>query len=227
MATMATLVSAVQAYTVTTNGPTVLDTTTCEECVNTAMRALMRTHNFRGQQVSFDTTFPAGTDGLALPATFVKEYGVWTRNAAAADPSGALGPLDKTMRQMWIEEVDPQVLRDTVFPSVAAPGMRTPTQQYYIWALKLYLVPTPTADVDITIDYWSFLVDLTGAGSNWFTTVLPDTLRMGAIAEAYRYLHEEERATAWMQLFSAGMQDAIRYDESLAMSGPVRSRGKG
>jgi hypothetical protein len=230
MATIATLVDDVRTHT-GQSGLTLL-TSLCETFINNAILRMERRHNFRGQQVTLDPLpYPANTDFVPVPSDFVTERAVWQKNQSQTDPSRALAPMQsKTLRRTWIESQNPAILRDSQFPAVAAPSA-TPlsNQGYYIWNRGLYLVPTPSAagGISLVLDYIRVLPDLTGTQNNWFTDTLPDVVRSGAVAEAYRYLQEADAATLWEAVFQARITDAIRTDETLSLSGPPASRGRG
>ncbi len=223
--TIATLIQDILDHTASST--TVMSQTIREEFVNGAIRRCARFHTFRGQRATADLTYGASEDSIALPVGFVTELAVWSRSTSITDPSRRLSPIDRTLRRMWIEAQDPQTLRDSIYPNTARPGALTTSGFYYIWLDRLHIVPTPTATTYLTIDYTRLLPDLTGTDANWFTEVLPDVVRAGALVEAYLYLHEDERAAAWDAVYAKRITDAIRYDETLTLSGPPASRGRG
>lgn len=219
--TLASLVADVVAYC--EESATVLPTATVESFLNRVKVRMQRRHGFQGQQFSLDLTYPANADSLPLPDDFIAEYGVWLLTATT--PSRRMGTIKRMLRRQWIEGQTSVLVRDTVYPQTANPLLTQPETGYYLWGRALYLAPTPTADQALTLDYFLRMPDLTGAQNDYFTDVFPDVLLAGALAEAYLYLHEEERAGGWAQLFEARLVDAIRDDERLASSGPSKARG--
>ena len=203
-----------------------------ETFVNNAILRMERRHHFRGQQVTLDPLlFPANADFIPVPPDFVTERGLWQKNTQT-DPSRALVPITaKTLRRFWIEATDPANQKDSIFPAVANPSAgQTPGGSfYYIWNRGLYLVPSPSISPGVTLvlDYIRIVPDLTGDQENWFTRHVPDVVRAGAVAEAYRFLVQPDAAQLWEQTFEARLTDAIRQDETLSLSGPPSSRGRG
>jgi len=180
--------------------------------------------------------YPANTDFVPVPADFVTERGVWQHLPSQTDPSRALAPIrQKTLRRFWIESVDPAILRDSLFPAVAATNPPASVSQgtligsfYYIWNRGLYIVPSPSpAGITLTLDYVRLLPDMTGTQSNWFTTYTADVVRAGAVAEAYRMLQLADASTIWEQTFQSRLTEAINQDSTLALSGPQAARGGG
>ena len=228
MATIADLTGDILTHTGTSR--LTLLQTVMENFVNEAIRRMERKHHFRGQEVTLDPLpYPANADFVPVPTDFVTERGVWQKMSSQTDPSKALSSFDKTLRRFWIEAKNPTLLRDTLFPNTASPTVTSPTQQfYYIWNRGLFLIPTPTtAPLSLVLDYIRIVPDLTGTQSNWFTEFTPDVVRAGAMAEAFRFLQVPEAATLWEAAFQDRLQEAIRQDESLSLSGPPSSRGRG
>jgi len=206
-----------------------LVTATCEEFINTALRRLQRTHLFRCQELSLDIPYSATTQSVPLPPDFLTESGVWSKDPSATDPTKALAPVVRTQRRFWIEAVDPSNLRDTIYPNVASPSANTfllTSRWYYIWAQQLVIVPQPNALITLTLDYWKKTADLTGVQFNDFTVLYPDLLRAGALVEAYKFLHEDERAATIEAEYQDKLRQSIGIDDTTAFSGPPPVRGK-
>ena len=219
------LIDALQAYT--QESTTTLPDATCAEFVNTAIRRLQRVHPYQGEATSADLTITTAGQ-TPLPADFIAETGVWLKDTSQTDPAQALSPIVRTSRQAWVNAVDPDASRDTVYPNVAAPGDASPTQRgYYVQNGLLVIVPSPTSTITVQLDYTRLLADLVvnQAGSNHFTQRYPDVVRAGALAEAYRYRHEDERAMLWEQQFLAMAKESISQDEAPSMAGNKRTRG--
>jgi hypothetical protein len=206
-----------------------------EQFVNDAIRRMERRHHFRGQEVTLDPLpYPSGADFVPVPADFVTDRAVWQHNTAnTTDPSRALAAIGKKiLRPMWVEMLEPPNQRDSLFPAVAASnppasslGPLLAHSFYYIWNRGLYIVPTPSQTITLTLDYVRVLPDLTGAQSNWFTDHVQDVVRAGAVAEAYRFLQLADAANIWEQTFQQRLDDAIRQDSTLQLSGTKAARG--
>lgn len=223
MPTLADLVADVVSYT--DESATTLPTLTVESFVNRVRRRMMRRHGWQGQQTSIDLPYPANAESIPLPDDFIAEYGVWLLTSTS--PSRKLGFLKKTQRALWLQGNSAVVgSTDTTYPQVADPTVTRPTSGYYLWGRALYRVPIPIADETEVLDYYWRLPDLTGTQADYLTDVFPDVVLAGSLAEAYRYLHEEDaRGPAWEQIFEQRLADGIRDDERLAGSGPSKTRG--
>lgn len=227
MATLDTLVTDVQSWTGETT--TTLPNATAAECVNRAIRRLQRRHGYQGTVGSTDLTI--GTQGrVPLPFDYVAEIHVWQKNTSQSDPARALVPIMRTLKEEWYKGIAPQVQRDTIFPNVAAPGAfdtTTNSYAYFIEGGMFVLVPTPTSNVTVQLDYVQQAPELVhGTGqTNWFTQRYPDVVREGALAEAYKFLHEWDAAALHEQAFTTLAVESIVQDEAPTAAGPRRSRG--
>lgn len=230
MATIDTLITDLQNWTGTSS--TVLPGTTCAEFVNTAIRRLERQRPYRGTIATM--ALAVGTTGYApLPTDFIGEIGVWLVGTSTG--SGATDGLAVMRRwnskRAWLESNgDEWSARDSVYPNIAARGPVDDNgiSGYFIEGQTFYVVPTPTAAVTVQIDYARQLNDLvaTSGASNVFVDLFPDVVRFGALREAYLYLHEEERAALYEQLFQAATKEATQRDEATTAAGPTPIRGK-
>lgn len=231
MATVDDLAADVVAWTSTS--ATVVPTATAVECVNAAIRRLVRKHAWRYQQASVDLSFGPGAQAVAaLPADFLAELAVWQKaDPPPDDPSTGLAPIQRTLKPFWFAAVDPSSQRDPVFPQTQRPDAlaRPPDRHYYVWAGTLALVPAPSATLLVQLDYVRVLDDLVGAltpaQTNAFTTAFPDVVRNGALAEAYRFLHEFDVAALYEALFQQGREEAIAQDNTSAAAGLSKTRG--
>jgi len=203
-----------------------LSNSVCEGFVNAAIRRMQRRHPFRGQAATVEMVYPASGPAIALPLDFDHELGLWLRDPLGTDPSLALSPIAKTVRRFWLEGRDDR--GNTFERAPLPPGTTVSSRLYhYFWTGHLHLVPTPTVEVALTLDYVQRLDDAHGAATNWFTLVVSDVVLAGAIHEAFHALYETDRAQVWLSVFESRLTDAIRHDESLALSGPTAVRGRG
>jgi hypothetical protein len=223
VATLADLIADLLSYPSTT--ATILPQSLREAFINEAIRRIERSHRFHVQEATVELAYPANQDFVALPSDFIAEYGVWEKTTSAT-PSASLAPIPKTHRRFWIEAREPTT-RDTVYPQTASPAATVERRHYYLWRGTLAIVPTPSADLTLVLDYEQRVPDLVGSGTNGFTERYPDLVRAAALAEVYGYLHEMEAATAWDAIFRARLADTIREDEAIAASGPPQTRGRG
>lgn len=228
MATIDTLITDLQTYT--SAGSTRLPDADCTEFINATIRRLQRIHPWLGEQHTVDLT--VGTGGVAvLPADFIHELGVWQKDTSQTDPAKALTEIQRTSRAAWVRsEGDAVATADAIYPSVAQPGSATATSSryYYLWNGTLAIVPTPTSAITVTLDYIRTLPELVDNSGmqNVFTLRFPDLVRTGALAQAYRYLHEWEVAALHEQLFAAQAKEGISQDEAQSFAGAApKTRG--
>lgn len=227
MATLSDLRTVLQDWTGA--GSTVLSTTITDACINGAIARMQQAHLWRGQEaVSSTLSFAALAASATLPSDFIAEKAAYFYDSTQTTPSSQYTYLKRVDRDWWFEtfgrdseEVDQQ------FPQVANPAATDVTDtRYAIWDDKLWLYPSPPSAVSVVLDYWGLLTDLTsGSDTNFFTTRYPHIVRMGALAEAYEFLHEDERATLYRAKFEQELARAILDDKTKAMSGGSRTRG--
>lgn len=221
MATIDTLITDLQTYT--SAGSTRLPDADCTEFLNATIRRLQRVHPWLGEQHQVDLSI--GTGGLVpLPTDFVHEIAVWKKDTAQSDPAKALSTIQRTSRSAWVRsEGTAAATADTIYPSIAQPTASNTTTSlyYYLWDGTLVIVPTPTSTLTVTLDYIRTLPELVDNSgmANVFTTKYPDIVRTGALAEAYRYLHEWEVAGAYEALFQAQAREGITMDEAQSFAG--------
>lgn len=197
--------------------------------INAGHDRLLRRHRWRGQEAHAAITYAPTDDGKALPSDFVEEL-VLSYNSADTDPSKALTPVPKLAggRVYWLMSRSPRSLRDQAYPQVAAlVNELGSTWFYYLWEEKIYVVPNPSASSNFQLDYYKSLPPLvqTTNEDDWFTTNVKYVLLWAAIVEGWHFYHEIQRAAAAEIMFERVLLAAIKHDESIAMSGPPRSRG--
>lgn len=197
------------------------------DALNTALDRMQNTGNWRGQETSDDTlVYGQTTDGLALPADFVSDEAVWRQVAGASNPSAALLPVDKLpSRRFWIERnlrtADPKTNR-----YVGAGGQTLSGPSYYLWAEKLYYVPNPSDDVNLTLDYYARLAAFTSTtNSNFFTNTYPEVLVWLGLSEVWAAFQDDERAAAAEARGQGLLNLAMKNERQLAGSGGPRQRG--
>src|SRR5262245_3032783 len=227
MATLNDLRLDLRNWTSTHAHPAILSDTICDECINAAVDLMQEAHLWRGQETTSVTlTYPAGAEFLTLPADFVSQKAVYQQTGPSRIP---LAYIEKTRRDEYIRGESPSGgLRDPVSPQIT-PSCATigPGALYAIWQEQLYLYPPPgSQDVTLLIDYWKRLPRLTDPNTaNFFTTRYPHVVRYGALADAYSYLHEEERSGTYRATFEAMLTRVILDDKTLMLAGGSTSRG--
>jgi len=227
MATLGDLRSDLRIWTSTQNNPAVLPDVVCDECINGAISLMQESHLWRGQETtSIPLSYPASSESIALPEDFVAQRAIYQSTNGGTVP--LLAYMEKTLRDEWLRSEQPAGgLRDPEYPQVAPPG--TPDGwgiRYAIWRERLYLLPVPTATVQLVLDYYArvpWLSDPTRA--NFFTMRYPHVVRYGALADAYSYLHEEDRSGTYRQMFEAMLARVILDDKNLRFAGGTTDRG--
>ena len=229
MATLGGLRSDLRTWTATHANPAVLPDTICDEAINGAVGLMQEAHLWRGQETTSVTlTYPADTESIALPSDYVAQKALYQQDDAAPAPI-PLAYIEKTLRDEFIRGEAPiGGVRDPEYPQIA-PISTTTTglgARYAVWQERLYLYPAPSADLTLLLDYWKRLPPLTNPDDgNFFTDRYPHVLRYGALADAYAYLQEEERAGFHRQLFESMLARVILDDKTFMLAGGTTSRG--
>ena len=227
MASLASLRTDLRNWTATHANPAVLPDAVCAECINASVALMAEAHLWRGQETtSVPLTYPGGADSMALPSDFVAHKAIYEQSPSG--PLPMLAYIERTLRDEWVRNETPSGgIRDPDYPQVAPPGGdATSSLQYAIWKECLYLLPTPSADVSLVLDYFARPVELVnGDDVNFFTTRYPHVVRIGALADAYAFLHEEERSAAYKAMFESMLTRVILDDKTTVLAGGTMSRG--
>jgi hypothetical protein len=228
MATLGELRTDLRIWTATHKNVAVLPDLVCDECINAAIALMQEAHLFRGQETtSIPLPYAANTESIALPFDFVAQRAVY-QQTQGGPPVPLLAYIEKTLRGEWLRAEQPSTgLRDPDYPSVAPPGapLGWPVQ-YAIWRERLYLLPVPNADLQLVLDYYLRLPPLSDpVRANFFTMRYPHVVRYGGLADAYAYLHEEERAAAYRTFFEAMLARVILDDKNTMLAGGSAERG--
>jgi hypothetical protein len=226
MATLAELRSDLRIWTSTHANVNVLPDGVCDECINAAISLMQEAHLWRGQETTSVTlTYPAAVESIGLPPDFVSQKAVYQWVDSQQFP---LAYIEKTRRDDFIRADSPMGgIRDPEYPQVSPPNVAALGTNYAIWMERLYLYPPPqSTDITLIVDYWKRLPPLFAVdGTNFFTTRYPHVVRYGALADAYCYLHEEERGGVYRQMFESMLARVILDDKTLMLAGGSTSRG--
>jgi hypothetical protein len=226
MATLGNLRSDLRTWTATHANPAVLPDAICDECINAAIGLMQESHLWRGQETTSVTlTYPADAESIALPADYVAQKAVYQTNTDTPIP---LAYVEKTLRDEFIRTDAPSNQpRDPEYTQVAPiGGAPSGGALYAIWQERLYLYPTPTADLILLLDYWKRLPPLADVNeTNFFLVRYPHVLRYGALAEAYAYLQEDERSSQHRQMFESMLARVILDDKTFMLAGGTTDRG--
>jgi len=227
MASLYSLRGDLRTWTATHANAAVLPDPICDECVNSAIAVMAEAHLWRGQETtSIPLTYPATAESLPLPPDFVTHKAVYAQSSSG--PPQQLGYIERTLRDEWVRSETPAGgVRDPDYPQVApAGGSEMAGVQYAIWQECLYLLPIPSSDVSLVLDYFARPAPLTLADDhNFFTDRYLHVVRIGALADAYAYLHEDERSMAYRALFESWLTRTILDDKTTVLAGGTRSRG--
>ena len=94
-------------------------------------------------------------------------------------------------------------------------GDSTATGQPVFYTLvggEIQFAPIPDGDYTAELDYYAKF-DIATDTTNWLLTNAPRVYHYGALAEAYRYLKDDARATQYDRLFELALQDVEKSDE--------------
>jgi len=230
MATLGGLRSDLRTWTATHANPAVLPDTICDEAINGAVGLMQEAHLWRGMETTSVTlTYPATAESIALPTDFVAQKALYQQDDAAPAPI-PLAYIEKTLRDEFIRKEAPLGgVRDPEYAQIAPVSTVTTGlgARYAVWQERLYLYPSPSsADLTLLLDYWKRLPGLVNTDdTNFFTVRYPHVLRYGALADAYAYLQEEERAAVHRQLFESMLARVILDDKTFMLAGGTTSRG--
>lgn len=210
------------------NRPEQSDTVT-DEFINAGQDRMQQRHRWRGQEAHAAITYGPSDDGKALPTDFVEEL-LLSHDSGNPDPSIALTPVPKLAggRVYWLMSRSPRTLRDQAYPQVASLVTELgSTCFYYLWEQKIYVVPNPAESTNFQLDYYKRLPELVVSTNedDFFTTNYKHVVKWGALVDGWAYYHETTRSAAAETMFERRLLAAIKHDESIAMSGPPRSRG--
>lgn len=208
---------------------TIISATNAGYFVNGAVDLMQQAHLWRCQEtISADTAYAANLASLALPSNFIAEKAIYLKNASATLASNLYWYVPRLGRDEWYEKTPTTLRTDVLFPQTAMPGSEDATiaMVYAIWDETLALLPTPQTAQTVVLDYYARTTALSAdADTNAFTATYAHVVRAGAVAEAFEFLHEDERAALWRARFEAMLARAILDDKTLAASGGVWQRG--
>jgi hypothetical protein len=234
MATLAQLRSDLRTWTSTHANPAILPDAVCDQCINAAVDLMQEAHLWRYQEWTETIAYPGNTEWVYLPDSFISQRAVYL-DTTASTPLGPMSTplapvplayIEKTILQEWLRNAQSAGERDPDYPQIAPVSARGCPVQYAIYGEALYLLPAPSQDVQVVIDYYSRVAPLaTADSSNIFTRRYPHVIRSGALADAYAYLQEDERSGTYRQLFEATLTRAILDDKTLMLAGGSTSRG--
>ena len=165
------------------------------------------------QSTTMAFTYGAATDGVNLPAGFVRDDGVYQiNNTAAPDGRRTWTPRLDGGRPAWVTLSRNTGESDTEFIP-PAPS----TTYYFLHGPKVYIVPNPTGTQDYEMDYLQSLTAL--SDTNPFLVMYPWTVLEGALREAYLWNHEDERAGIHEARFQRLVDGAKKRDTGSRMAG--------
>lgn len=217
MATIDTLIDDLQAWT--SVGSTRLSDAVAGECLNTAMRKLQRIYPWV-RSMSVRLTVGAGVGYVPLPPGFVTEKAVALVDTAQTDPSKALTPIDRTTRVAWLQGRTADT-SEQVYPRYAGSESDDEITQYYVYDGNLVVVPTPSSEITLDVEYEPQTMDLVvdSGMENLLTRDYADIVREGGLAEAYAYLHEPDKSLFHTQRFNQAAKEGITQREAASLSG--------
>lgn len=209
----------------TDKSETILTDARCLRFVRATLERMSNAHDWQGQGTSVVLTYTSTADGLDLPDDFISEKHV-SQRVTTSDPSQALLPLDKLNggRQAWLDSFGKANTAARALPRTNAVDRLF----YYLWDEKLFVVPNPSGDTSLVLDYIAspaLLAD-DAIASNFLTRRYGRTVVLaGAVREAYRFLRMWDAASQMEAVYQGFLDGALKRDMSTRLSGPKPVRG--
>jgi hypothetical protein len=90
------------------------------------------------------------------------------------------------------------------------------------------LLPTPTDDLDVYLDYYAEVPALSESNtSNWLLARWPDMYLYGSLVHSAPYLRDDSRVTTWAGFYDRALGEIRAADERAAFSGTgLRTRAR-
>lgn len=107
-----------------------------------------------------------------------------------------------------LEYATPEYL-DATYPDSTATGQPV---FYTLVGGEIQFAPVPDTTYTAELDYYAKL-DIATDSTNWVLTNAPRTYYYGALAEAFRYMKDDQRAGQYDNLFEMAIQDVERADK--------------
>jgi hypothetical protein len=187
----------------------VLGTAQANQLINFALERIQSNHDWKGLQAVTDLSYTAATDGLALPASFIAEYGVWHVDGSNADGGLKMHPIPLIDRRVWLERgTATQVAAQ--FPRPSLTGF-----YYYVWNATIWIVPRPTVTITARVHYLQRLNELVAdSDTNFFTINYPGLMKWACLCETFSFLHDMERAQFAEGVFTRYLYGIIATDRA-------------
>ena len=175
--------------------------------INFGLERIQNNHDWKGLQNVVDLSYLSSTDGIAVPADFTSEYGVWHFDGTNTDTGLKMHPIPPVDRRLWLERgTAVQVFQQ--FPRPSLTGF-----YYYIWDALLWIVPRPAATTTVRLHYIKRLSELVAdSDTNFFTINYPAMLKWATLVEVFSFLHDMEKAQFAEGVFTRYLYGAIATD---------------
>src|SRR6516165_3309120 len=187
----------------------VLTTAELNQLINFGLEEIQYNHDWQGLQAVTDISYLSSSDGVALPTTFIKEYGVWQFDGTNTDNALKMNPIPLLDRRMWLERgIATQVSQQLPRPSLNG-------VYYYVFNKMLWVVPRPAATITVRVHYLNRLTELVlDSDTNFFTINFPGMLKWASLREVFAFLHDTERAQMAESIFTRYLKGAINTDSA-------------
>lgn len=151
--------------------------------VNLSRRYLTRQFDLRVGETSATFNTVASTKSYALPTGYSRPLQLWY-----VSPS--------TGERIQVNPIDQKAEFDNLYPSPTT-VLGLPID-FTVWGTNFQLGPTPDQIVTVNVDYYKTPADFTaGADHDDLTDNYWEAVLFRALAEASRYMIEDERAPMW------------------------------
>jgi hypothetical protein len=152
------------------------------DLINLAMRDLSREHDlWLNEKTGVNNIgWEIGLRDYPVPSDFSRPHSIWYLSA------GKVVFLTQKSKEQF----------DILFPDSTQTGSPV---SYTLWSGSLQFGPTPDAAINANLNYYTIPADLTGAISNFFTTLAWEALFFRALVYASKYLIEDPRLPVWEQ----------------------------
>lgn len=193
------------------------------QAINLGQHEMQITHQFRGQEAHTTLTFAStDVDGVAVPNDYLRARSLWYLGDDGSRIGQIMASTEGEHHRLQNEDRQTNV---GVYSNRYAMTSDNVLQRWWEEEMKIHLLFLPAAgeDIDVRLDYYKLLADLTDLNtSNHFSDLYPETLILAAAWRGSVSLWEDERASQFHQDYLNSLGMAIQTDKRLKQGGAYR-----